>query len=189
MKKTLILIAIMLAVTAGVYFGIGHFRTEGPEGLTVAQAYHIWASKQVAAGNLGGFGILESEQDLIANPGGAKIGTITIFNTRDKDRTFWISIEQANPDKLPTGYECLPTKYFNWFTPSGWDGSRVTAEPKVVVKAGEYRHVSILVAIPTNTDYLNQPAELRVRVTELSGGFQITALESRWYIVVVETPV
>jgi len=185
MKKTIIAIVIMLAVTAGVYFGVGHFRPV--EGLTVAQAYHIWASEQ-AASNLGGFGILESEQDLIANPGGVKIATLTIFNTRDQDRTFWISIEQASPDKLPDGYECLPTKYFSWFTPSGWDGSRVTVEPKVVVKAGQYRHVSILVAIPTNTDYLNQPAELRVRVTELSGGFQITALESRWYIVVVETP-
>jgi len=169
MKKTLVIIAVMLAVTAGVYFGVGHFRPGVP---TLEQ----------------GFGIWESEQAITANPGGSNIATITIINGQDKDRTFWVSIEQANPDKLPDGYECLPARYFSWFTPSGWDGSQVTVEPKVVVKAGQYRHVSILVAVPTSTDYLTQPAELRVRVTELSGGFQITALESRWYIVVVETP-
>jgi len=182
MKKTLILIAIMLAVTAGVYFGVGHFRSP------VEQAYRTWVADQLSKGNTEAWGVLESEQELTGNPGGSNIATLSIFNMPGQNRTFWVSIEPANPNKLPDGYECLPARYFSWFTPSGWDGARVTAEPKVVVKAGEYRQVGILVAIPTSTSYLDHPAELRVRVTEISGGFQITALESRWYIVVVETP-
>jgi hypothetical protein len=187
MKKKIAIIAIVAAmVTAGVYFGIGYAQAKI---LTVGRAYNIWEAEQESKGNLGTFAIWESEERIVANPGGSNLATLSIFNTRDKDRTFWISIEQANPNKLPDGYECLPAKYFNWFTPTGWDGEKVTAEPKVVVKAGQYRQISILVSIPLSTDYLNQPAEVRVRVTEIdSGSFQVNALESRWYIVIVPTP-
>ena len=183
-EKIAIVVVIAAAVTVGLYFGIGYAQ---PGALTVEDAYRIWEAKQ-AKNNRVGFGIWESEQEIVGNPGGANMATISIFNTRDRDRTFWVSIEQANPNKLLDGYECLPTRCFSWFTPTGWDGANVTAEPQVIVKAGQYHQVSILVAIPTSTDYLNQPAEVRLRVTEIgTGGLVVNALESKWYIIIVPT--
>ena len=184
-KRILVAALIAAAVSCGVYFGVGYAQSGV---LTVGQAYRIWESN-MAQRELVGFAVLESEQEFVGNPGGVNMATITIFNTRDQDRTFWISIEPANPNKLLDGYECLPARYFTWFTPTGWNGERVTAVPIVLVGAGQYRQVYIRVAVPLGTDYLNQKAEVRLRVTETgAGGLVVNALESRWYIVVVETP-
>ena len=170
MKKKLPLIALIAAtLTVGIYFSVLNASDKVP---TLEQ----------------GFGIWESEQELEGNPGGYNVATLTIINGNDEDRSFWVSLEQANPTKLPDGYEVFPEEHYDWFTLSGWDGTQVTTEPKVVLKAGEYYQVPIAIRVPYSTTYLDTEAELRVRVTELSGTFQVTALESRWYIVVVETP-
>ena len=115
MKKRIVIIAAVVVVAAGIYFGVGYAQAGV---LTTGQAYRIWESN-MAERELVGFAILESEQEFVGNPGGSNMATVTIFNTQDKDRTFWISIEPANPDKLLNGYECLPTRYFTWFTPTG----------------------------------------------------------------------
>jgi hypothetical protein len=159
MKKKLI-IGILIVVLAGAgYLIADHLRV------------HVPQLKQ-------GFGIWESEMEIVANPGGTNIATLTIINGKDQDRVFYITLEQPNPDKLQPNYEPFPAANYGWFT---------VPESAIDIAAGKYYQLQIPISIPYNTTYLNRNAELRVQVTASdSTGLVQLALQSRWYIVVTE---
>lgn len=172
-KKIAIIVIVAVAMTCGIYFGVLNHREEQVKIVPTLEE---------------GFGIWQSEQFIDGNPGGRNVTTLTILNGKDKDRSFWVSLEPAREDKLPEGYELFPEENFDWFTFCGWNGTHEIEEPKVTLKAGEHYHLPIEVRVPWDATFLNQPAELRVQVTEMSQSFQLTAVASRWYIVVTETP-
>jgi hypothetical protein len=171
MKKKIAIIAIVAAmVTAGVYFGIGHL---GGSGVPVlAEGFGIWES-EVQINNL--------------YPGYTGTVPLTIINGNDKDRIFSVSMELANPDKLANGYECMPEEYFKWFTIVGWNGTQTIPQPEVMLKAGEYHHVTVVVSVPNNAECWGEHMEVRVRVSDItSSGLVSLAIDSRWYIIIAD---
>lgn len=158
-KKILIGIVLAVVITVGAYFGIVHFRSGVPR---LEE----------------GFGIWESEMEIEGNPGGNNTAILTIINGKDRDRTFVVSLEQPNPNKLPNGYEAFPQENYDWFT---------IPETAINITAGHYYQLQIPITIPYDTDYMYRHAELRVRVTSFDPtGLVQLAVESKWYIVVTE---
>ena len=161
MKKKKILISVVLVVAIGIagYLIADHFSVHVPE---LEQ----------------GFGIWESEMDIVANPGGSNTATLTIINGKDQDRCFYVTLEQPRLDKLPDGYEALPQTNYSWFT---------VPETAINITAGKYYQLQIPISVPYNATYLNRNAEVRVQVTAFdSTGLIQLAVQSRWYIVVTE---
>ena len=170
-KKIAIIVIVAVALTCGLYFGIGAIRPITTPYLET------------------GLGIGISEAEVVGNPGGYEVGYITVINGQDKDRRAWISVEVPSPNKVRNGYEPLPAECCSWFTPIGWDGEHATTEPMVFLKAGEIRKVSIGVSIPYNTTFLDRPAQVMIQAVEVDPyAFQLTGAASIWYILVVETP-
>jgi len=171
MKKKIAIIAIIaVAITCGAYFGIAATRSQTP---------YLES----------GFGIGESEMEFVANPGGYNVAYLTIINGHDMDRWVTVSLQQPGLNRLKDGYQPLPQECYDWFTLTGWDGEQPTLEPKVYLEAGEIREISIPVSIPSNTTFMNEPAQVMVQVTEVNpNAFQLMAVACKWYIVVVATP-
>ena len=126
-----------------------------------------------------GFGILQSEVELRnVYPGWEGSAPLTIINGKDQDRTFSISLEQPNPNKLKDGYVVFPEEYYSWLT---------ITEPVVFIKAGGYHESLIIFAMPENANYEGQQTEIRIRVSDMTPqGLVTLAVESRWYIITAE---
>ncbi len=128
-----------------------------------------------------GVGVWESEVDVVGNPGGSNTGILTFLNGKDADRTFYVTLQPPNPDKLPFGYEALPPEYYDWFT---------LPDEGIPVEAGGYCRAKITIEVPYNTDYLDRNAVIKVQGIGFdpeSGVTQI-GVASIWYIVVTATP-
>ncbi len=177
-KKRITIILIAIGIAIGAYFGVGHLMGEGPG--TEPNSNND--------GLLTGFGIAQSSIEFRnVYPGWNGTAPLTIINGQVRDRVFWVSLEQPNPDKLKEGYQSLPEKYYSWITINGWDGAAVTSEPEVVLKAGERHELTLVLTIPEDIDYADKRAEVRVRVSDLSQtGLVQVAVETRWYIIVAE---
>ena len=160
MKKKVIIGLLVVALAAAGYLIAGHFRV------------HVPQLEQ-------GFGIWESEMEVVANPGGNNTAVLTIINGNDQDRSFYITLEQANPAKVPYGYDVFPEECYSWFT---------VPDSAINITKGHYYQLQIPISIPYNATYLNRNAELRVQVTafDATGLIQL-AIQSRWYIVVTAT--
>jgi len=161
MRNKKILASLILVVVLGVagYLVADHFKVQVPQ---LEQ----------------GFGIWEAEEYIVANPGGTNIATLTIINGKDQDRSFYITLEQPNPNKLQPSYEAFPLANYGWFT---------VPESAIGIAAGKYYQVQIPISVPYNATYLNRNAELRVQVTAFDPtGLVQLAVQSRWYIVVTE---
>lgn len=159
-KKVIIGIILAVAITAGVYLSLAHFKTGVP---------HLNE----------GFGILESEIEFRnVYPGWEGTAPLTIINGRDRDRTFAITLEQPNPNKLKNGYEALPEEYYSWIE---------ITEPEVSLEAGQYHETVIIFAMPNDVHYEGRQTEVRVRVSDMTPeGLVTLAVESRWYIITAE---
>jgi len=161
MKKKVIIGVLVVALAAAGYLIADHLKVDVP---------------QLDRG----FGIWESEMSIVANPGGTNIATLTIINGKDQDRSFYITLEQPNPDKVPYGYDVLPQECLAWFT---------VPDTAINITKGNYYQLQIPISVPYNATYLNRNAELRVQVTAFDpSGLVQLAVQSRWYIVIVETP-
>jgi hypothetical protein len=160
MKKILVSILLIVAMGFAGYLIADHFRV------------HVPQLEQ-------GFGIWESEMEIVANPGGTNIATLTIINGEDADRSFYITLEQPSLTKLQPGYEPFPVEDYGWFT---------IPDSAIDITAGHYYQLQIPISVPYNATYLNRNAELRVQVTAFdSTGLIQLAVQSRWYIVVIAT--
>jgi len=160
MKKKILIGVMVVALAAAGYFIADHLKV------------HVPQLEQ-------GFGIWESEMSIVANPGGTNVATLTIINGRDQDRSFYITLEQPNPNKVPYGYDVFPQECYGWFT---------MPETAIDITAGHYHQLQIPISVPYNATYLNRNAELRVQVTAFDAtGLVQLAVQSRWYIVVTET--
>jgi len=126
-----------------------------------------------------GVGIWESEVGVLGNPGGANSRFLTFLNGKDADRTFYITLQSPNPDKLPLGYEPLPLEYYDWFT---------LPDEGIPVKAGGYCRAKITVEVPCDTDYLDKNAVVKVQGVGFDpSGYAQLGAASIWYIVVTAT--
>ena len=125
-----------------------------------------------------GVGICESEVGVLGNPGGANSGFLTFLNGKDADRTFYITLQPPNPDKLGVGYEAFPLEYYDWFT---------LPDEGIPVKAGDYCRVKVTIQVPYDTDYLNRNAVVKVQGVgfDPEGGMAQIGVASIWYIVIV----
>lgn len=169
-KKIIIVIVAAIAVTTGVYFAVLQNRIE-----TVSTIPTLEES----------FGIWESQQNIVSNPGARQNATLTILNGPGQDRWVWVSLEQPSLEHLPNGYEPFPEENYDWFTLTGWNGTHKTKEPAIYIEAGCYYQLAIPIEVPYDTDFLYRHAELRVQVTEINpGAFQLNAVASKWYIYV-----
>ena len=144
-----------------------------------------------------GFGILESEVEFRhVYPGWNGTAPLTIINGADKDRTFQVSVEQANPNKVKNGYEPLPEDFCGWIT---------VPNQAFNITAGDYHQLTITIAVPEDAPeyrseyttvtlsddgaglYTTNQFEVRIRVTDMMpGGLVSLALEARWYIITAE---
>lgn len=177
MSKKRILLVVLIAVlaTVGTYFAVGHFRMT-----------HVSEDDPLYLEN--GFGIAQAAVEFVnVYPGWVGSAPLTIVNGDDKDRVFWVSCEQPNPDKLKDGYEAFPEEYYSWITITGWDGTTETVTPEVVLDAGENHELTIILAMPEDADYADKKAEVRIRVAEKNPiGLVTIAIESKWYIITAE---
>lgn len=161
MKKKIIIGAILaVAITVGSYFGIMHAKNGVP-----------WLEE--------GFGILESEVEFRnVYPGWEGSAPLTVINGKDRDRTFSISLEQPNPNKLKNGYEAFPVEYYSWIT---------ITEPEISLEAGQHHEQIIIFAMPEDANYEGKQTEVRIRVSDMTPtGLVTLAVESRWYIITAE---
>lgn len=177
-KKIAIIIAVAVVVAVGGYFGLMQFRDTTP---VLAE----------------GFGILEGIVPIPdVRPGWDYLVPLTILCGPDGDKVFVVTLEQPNPDKIPQGFVAFPEEYYSWihmasqsYQGGTWTWDRITfndgtdlGDP-IVVDAGHYRSLTLVLTMPDSVDYYGQNAEVRVRVTELSAtGFNRIAYESKWYI-------
>ena len=159
-KKLIIGIVVVVVIAVGAYFGITHLRNRMPR---LDE----------------GFGILQSEVELRnVYPGWEGSAPLTIINGKDQDRTFSISLEQPNPNKLKAGYVVFPEEYYSWIT---------ITEPEVFIKAGGYHEIVIIFAMPEGVHYEGNQTEVRIRVSDMTPqGLVTLAVESRWYIITAE---
>jgi len=174
--KRLLLVALVAVVaTVGTYFAVGHLR-----------ASKISENDPLYLEN--GFGIAQAAVEFVnVYPGWVGSAPLTVINGNDKDRVFWVSCEQPNPNKLKSGYEAFPEEYYSWITITGWDGTKNTTVPEVVLDAGENHELTIILAIPEDANYASKKAEVRIRVAEKNpAGLVTIAIESRWYIITAE---
>jgi len=173
---TIAVLAVLTALTA--YFIIGHTGNSVPTLET-------------------GFGILESEIELRhIYPGWNGTAPLTIINGADKDRTFQVTVEMANPNKVKNGYEPLPEDFHGWFT---------VPEQQIAIPAGSYHQCTITIAVPEDAPqyrseyttmtlsdngeglYTINQFEVRIRVTDMMPeGLVSMAIEARWYIITAE---
>lgn len=160
-RKIVIGILLAMAISAGAYFGIMHFKDRVPR---LAE----------------GFGILQSEVELRnVYPGWEGEAPLTIINGNDRDRTFSVSLEQPNPNKIKQFYQAFPEEYYSWIT---------ITEPEVSLKAGEYHEQIIIFAMPEDVHYEGKYTEVRIRVSDMTPeGLVTIAIESRWYIITAES--
>ena len=156
----------------------------------VASGYLIAASRYVAHDYFRlfvpelnpneGVGIWESQVDVVGNPGGSKTGILTFLNGKDADRTFYITLQAANPEllaRLPFGYEAFPPEYYDWFT---------LPDEGILVKAGDYCRVQITIQVPYDTAYLQTNAVVKVQGIGFDpNGFAQLGVASIWYITIV----
>ena len=144
-----------------------------------------------------GFGILESEIEIRhIYPGWEGTAPLTIINGADKDRTFQVTVEMANPNKVKNGYEPLPEDFHGWFT---------VPDQQITVTAGSYHQCTITIAVPEDAPqyrseyttvtlsddgeglYTTNQFEVRIRVTDmLPEGLVSMAIEARWYVITAE---
>jgi len=159
-KKIIIGIILAMAIAAGSYFGVMHFKSGVP---SLDE----------------GFGILQSEVEFRnVYPGWSGSAPLTIINGKDRDRTFSISLEQPNPNKLKQFYQVFPEEYYSWIT---------ITEPEVSLKAGQYHEQVIIFAMPEDVHYEGKYTEVRIRVSDITPeGLVTLAVESRWYIITAE---
>lgn len=176
-KKRILLVALVAVIaTVGTYFAVGHFRMS-----CVLENDPLYLEE--------GFGIAQAAVEFVnVYPGWVGSAPLTIINGNDKDRVFWVSCEQPNPDKLKKGYEAFPEEYHSWITITGWDGTQDIVEPEVVLAAGENHELVITLAMPEDADYADKRAEVRIRVAEKNPTRLVTiAIESKWYIITAES--
>ena len=169
-KRILLIVAVAIATTVGAYFAVGHFTAE-------QEPYDPLYLDN-------GFGIAQAAVEFVnVYPGWVGSAPLTIINGNDKDRVFWVSCQQPNPEKLKSGYEALPAEYYSWITITGWDGTQDTVEPEVVLAAGENHELTIVLAMPEDSEYIDRRAEVRIRVQEKDpAGLVAIAIESKWFI-------
>jgi len=158
--NVLLIIIIALAVAIGAYFGVTYLMGRVP---SLDE----------------GFGILQSEVELRnVYPGWQGEVPLTIINGKDQDRTFSVSVEQPQPNKVKAGYEVFPEQYFSWIT---------ITETDIPIKAGHYYETVIIFAMPEGVNYAGKQTEVRVRVSDMTPqGLVTLAVESRWYIITAE---
>ena len=182
MKKERIAGVVVLALLSALtgYFIIGHV-----------------VDKDAVPTLAEGFGILESEVEFRhVYAGWEGTAPLTIINGADKDRTFWVSVQPASPNKVKNGYEPLPEDFHKWLTVPGQN---------ITVPAGSYHQCTITITVPedapeyrseyttlvlgddgTNLYTANQ-FEIRIRVTDMMPeGLVSMAIEARWYIITAE---
>lgn len=177
-RRIAIIIAIAVVVAVGGYFGLMQFKDTTP---VLAE----------------GFGILQPTIE-IRNiyPGYVATVPFTLLCGEDRDRTFAVTLEQPNPEKLKDGYEALPEANYGWVAVDGsyqggaWDWDRIEFDGDIdmgnpiLVDAGHYRQLTITVTMPEDSEYFGKETEVRVRVSELSqSGLVQLAIESKWYII------
>lgn len=178
-KRIAIIIIVAVVIAVGGYFGLMQFKDTTP---TLAE----------------GFGILQPEVE-IRNiyPGWTGSVEFTILCGRDYDRTFAITLEQPNPNKLRDGYEAWPEDYYGWFQIESksyqggeWEWDRIEFDNEtdfgsgILVEEGHYRQLTISLTVPEWAEYWGKETEVRVRVSELSTtGLVQLAIESKWYII------
>jgi len=121
-----------------------------------------------------GFGIYGSEVKFDGMyPGYSGNASITIINGQDKDRTFSVTITDANT--LTKGYEGLPAQYFYWVN---------ITKPEVTISAEGMEEILIVLTMPEDADYRGKHAQFGIRVGDLTQtGLVQIALESKWYII------
>ena len=121
-----------------------------------------------------GFGIYGSEVKFDGvYPGYSGNASITIINGQDKDRTFSVTVTDAN--RLTNGYEALPDEYFCWVS---------ITKPEVTISAGDNEEIPIVLTMPEDADYKDKRAQFGIRVGDLTQtGLVQIALESKWYII------
>ena len=178
-KRRAIIIVVAVVLAAGGYFGLMQFKDTTP---VLAE----------------GFGIMEPVV-LIPDvePGYDYLVPLTILCGKDQDRIFMVTVEEPNPSKLPDGYMAFPKEYYDWihiesgsYQGGTWEWDRITLDGElelgspIIVAAGHYRHLTLVLTMPDGVDYYGKQAEVRVRVTELSSeGINRVAIESKWRIV------
>lgn len=174
-KRILLVVLVAVIATVGTYFAVGHFRISR---VSENDPLHLEE----------GFGIAQAAVEFVnVYPGWVGSAPLTIINGDDKDRVFWVSCEQPNPDKLKSGYEAFPEEYYSWITITGWDGTEETAAPEVVLAAGENHELTVTLAVPEDSNYTGKKAEVRIRVADKSPiGLVTIAIESKWYIITAE---
>ena len=174
-KRLLLVALVAIAVTIGVYFAVGHLRINRD---TEYDPLYLE----------NGFGIAQASVEFVnVYPGWVGSAPLTVINGNDKDRVLWVNCQPPNPEKLKKGYEAFPEEYYSWITITGWDGTKNTTEPEVVLAAGENHELTIVLAMPEDADYANKRAEVRIRVAEKNPiGLVTIAIESKWYIITAE---
>jgi len=180
-RRIIIIVIVAFVIAVGGYFGLMQFRDTTP---VLAE----------------GMGILEPIVPIPnVQPGYDYLVPFTILCGEDHDRVFMVTIEEPNLTKLPDGYVAFPQEYYSWIrAESGgyqggtWTWDRIVFDEglefgnPILVDAGHYRHLTLILTMPDDVDYYAKQAEVRIRVTELSSeGINRIAIESKWRIVTV----
>ena len=173
-KRILLIAAVAVVVTVVAYFAVGNLRMGNVED----DPLHLDE----------GFGIAEAAVEFVnVYPGWVGSAPLTIINGDDEARVFWVSCEQPTAAKIKEGYEALPEPYFSWITITGWNGTAETVEPEVVLAAGEYHQLTLVLAMPEDVEYYGKRAEVRIRVSDLNPvGIVTIAVESKWFILTAD---
>ena len=158
---------------------------------------HVTAGRDAVPSLAEGFGILESEIELRhVHAGWQGSAPLTIINGADKERTFSVSVEQANPNKMKDGYEPLPEDFHAWLT---------VPDQYITIPAGGHHECTITIAVPSDAPeyrseyttmtladdgvglYTTNQFEVRIRVTDMMPeGLVSLAIEAKWYIITAE---
>lgn len=173
-KRILLIALVAIVATVGTYFAVGHFSVN--QNPTEYDPLYLE----------NGFGIAQAAVEFVnVYPGWVGSAPLTVINGDDKDRVFWVSCQQ--PSNPKNGYEVFPEEYYSWITITGWDGSKNTTEPEVVLAAGENHELTIVLAMPEDADYADKKVEVRIRVAEKNPeGIVAIAIESKWFITTAE---
>ena len=116
MKKRIVVAALVaVSVACGVYFGLD----SGISVPVLAEGFGIWESE-----------VLIDD----ASPGATGTVPVTIINGKDRDRTFVVTLEQPNPNKVKVNYVPLLVECSSWVT---------LPDESIHIAAGDYHTLSI----------------------------------------------
>lgn len=163
MKKVLLLIALIAVV---VLAGCG-----SPSSI-ISRPILITSGLGILGGEIG---YVNETPNEITHPGYIGNTYFTVLNGRDGARLIKVSLRSPDSTECKLGFEPFPEEYFSW----------ITISPTVfTLSKNSNQKVDISITMPSETDYIDKKAEVRILVEDISQtGFAQIAVEARWYIV------